>query len=85
MLLMCQEFELLCVLRLWDTLMAAEGPDTSQLVNASMSQQFNPSNQENYKIKRFEFIDFVAVAMIQRRRPFIFSRVRDFANVMEAL
>ena len=36
-------------------------------------------------MKRFEFIDFVAVALIQRRRTFIFSRVRDFANVMEAL
>ena len=35
MLLMCQEFELLCVLRLWDTLMAAEGPDSSSILNPS--------------------------------------------------
>ena len=40
MLLMCQEFELLAVLRLWDTLMAAEGPD----VSGTSSLEFNPSN-----------------------------------------
>jgi len=42
MLLMCQEFELLCVLRLWDTLIAAEGP---ALNNAEMiSIGMDPTN-----------------------------------------
>lgn len=48
MLLMCQEFELLCVLRLWDTLVAAEGPDltSAELFSAGAV----PSNQEDIKI-----------------------------------
>jgi hypothetical protein len=62
MLLMCQEFELLCVLRLWDTLAAAEGPalTSAELASAGASA----SNQEDCKIQRFEFIDFVAVALV---------------------
>ena len=62
MLLMCQEFELLCILRLWDTLIAAEGPalSSTEMQNAGAI----PNNQEDFKIQRFEFIDFVAVALV---------------------
>lgn len=83
MLLMCQEFELLCILRLWDTLIAAEGP---ALTSAEMlSAGAIPSNQEDIKIQRFEFIDFVAVALVLRVRQKIIDGDGDFANVMDAL
>ena len=83
MLLFCQEFELLCVLRLWDTLMSAEGPALTQeeLLIAGGS----PNNQEDFKIQRFEFMDFVAVALVQRVRKQILDGQGDFANVMDAL
>ena len=83
MLLMCQEFELLCVLRLWDTLTAAEGPalTSAELVSAGAI----PSNQEDFKIQRFEFIDYVAVALVQQRRKEILAGDGDFAIVMEQL
>ena len=83
MLLMCQEFELLCILRLWDTLIAAEGP---ALTSAEMlSAGAIPNNQEDIKIQRFEFIDFVAVALVLRVRQKIIDGDGDFANVMDAL
>ena len=83
MLLMCQEYELLCVLRLWDTLVAAEGPalTSAELVSAGAV----PSNQEDFKIQRFEFIDYVAVALVLRVRKEILEGEGDFANVMDAL
>lgn len=83
MLLMCQEFELLCVLRLWDTLVAAEGPalTTAELVSAGAI----PSNQEDFKIQRFEFIDYISVALVLRVRKGIIDSEGDFANIMDAL
>ena len=83
MLLMCQEFELLCVLRLWDTLTAAEGPalTSAELVSAGAI----PSNQEDFRIQRFEFIDYVAVALVLQVRKEILAGDGDFAIVMEQL
>ena len=48
MLLMCQDFEMAETLRLWDTLLAAIGP-----------------NNADKGVPRFDFIDFLAVALVQ--------------------
>ena len=37
---------------------------TEELINAGVE----PSNQEDFKLQRFEFIDFVSVALVQRVR-----------------
>lgn len=83
MLLMCQEFELLCILRLWDTLIAAEGPHLTP--EDMMKAGIVPSNQDDFKLQRFEFIDFVSVALVLRVRERIINGEGDFANLMDAL
>ena len=68
MLLCCQEFSMTDTMRLWDTLMSAEG-----------SQIDREKGQ-----KRFQFIDFVVVALVQGVGDII-KRENDFAACMENL
>ena len=66
MLLMCQEFNMLDTMRIWDTVFCAEP-------------------LENDKgVKRFSFINYIAVALVQGVRVSI-VRENDFAVCMEML
>lgn len=69
MLLMCQDFGMAETLRLWDTLLAAVGP-----------------NNAESGVPRFDFIDFVAVALVQS--PQVSEPIKegnDFSTCMETL
>ena len=69
MLLMCQEFSMTDTMRLWDTLMSAEGTQ----INREIGQT------------RFQFIDFVVVALVQGIGHIIRGKETDFACIMEHL
>ena len=85
---MCQEFNLSCTLRLWDTLLAAEGPEPSAIDEAfGFDDEFESVDlpPPETRINRFTFIDFIAVALVKNIRMTIFDSDGDFAECMEAL
>ena len=68
MLLMCQEFNMNDTMRVWDTIFCAEPPTI----------------REEMKIKRFTYINYIAVALVRGvRNPIV--RENDFAVCMEML
>ena len=90
MLLMCQEFNLGCTMRLWDTLLAAEGPPP-----ATTDEALGFSNLDDFevmevsapegRILRFSYIDFIGVALVKNVRMRILNSDGDFAECMESL
>ena len=86
MLLMCQEFNLSCTMRLWDALLAAEGPSDESSESGS-SGGFDMANMPSpeSRIARFSYIDFVAVALVKNVRLKILKSRGDFAECMESL
>jgi len=74
MLLLCQDFDIGETMRLWDTLLAAEGPNEDE----------NPMISEDERVKRFAYIDFVVVAAVMGVRDKV-VKGNDFATGMETL
>ena len=90
MLLMCQEFNLGCTMRLWDTLLAAEGPpppQTDEALGFSGQDDFElmEVSAPESRINRFAYVDFVAVALVKNVRMRILNSESDFAECMESL
>jgi len=71
MLLMCQDFGMSETLRLWDSLLSAIGPQTES---------------EKISNPRFEFINYIAVALVQTPQVRdIIIEGNDFSTCMENL
>lgn len=76
MLLLCQDFDIGETMRLWDTLLAAEGP---------ADDGDNPMiSADSKKVRRFAYLDFVVVAAVMNVRQKIVEG-NDFATGMETL
>ena len=66
MLLLCQEFNLSCTLRLWDTLISAEGPPNPTIDDSMFFDK--PKQNSIEKAPRFQYIDYIAVALVKNVR-----------------
>lgn len=53
-------------MRLWDTLISAEGPPNPTIDDAMQFEKLKLTNIE--KAPRFQFIDYIAVALVQNVR-----------------
>lgn len=88
MLLMCQEFNLGCTMRLWDTLLAAEGPPapaTDEALGFDQSFEMMEATAPESRVRRFSYIDFIGVALVKNVRMRILNSDGDFAECMESL
>jgi len=72
MLLLCQDFDIGETMRLWDTLLAAEGPNDDE----------NPMIADDHRVKRFTYMDFVVCAAVMGVREKVIKG-NDFATGME--
>ncbi len=70
MLLMCQEFKIHEILRLWDTLLSAQGPEKVS------------SGDDT---KRFQYLTYVVVALVAGEKQGIIDEGADFSVCMENL
>ncbi len=72
-----------CTLRLWDTLISAEGPPNPTVDDALQFEKLKQTNIE--KAPRFQFIDYIAVALVQNVRQEIIDGEGEFSVCMESL
>jgi hypothetical protein len=75
MLLMCQEFNVPDTMRLWDSLLAADAHNITDV-----RQDDNPV----LGVLKYTFIDFVSVALVLNLKDEIIKR-DDFSDIMEML
>ena len=77
-----------CTLRLWDTLLAAEGPEPPAVDESlGFDDDFESVDIQppETRIGRFTFIDFIAVALVKNVRVKLLESDGDFAECMESL
>ena len=84
MLLMCQECDLASTIRLWDGLLAAEGPRIEKDDFADEVESPAMPKPED-RLRRFTYIDFVGVCLVKNIRSRIIQSEGDFAECMESL
>ena len=70
MLLMCQDLSISDIMRLWDCLLAAEGP---LIVNS------------DWPTKRFQYLTYIIVALVSEEKQNIIEEGVEFASCMDNL